>query len=464
MLKKLLLGMFAIVDIETTGGSPAQGGITEVAVVLHDGTRVLDKYETLINPLRPIPGFITGLTGIDQRMVEHAPTFEQIAGELMALLDGKIFVAHNVNFDYSFLKTHFEQAGMRLQLPKLCTVRWARKVMPGFPSYSLGRLCEALEIPVYNRHRAMGDAFATAQLLSMLFEADQVGHWRKMSKQGRAQYLPPALDESAIAALPDATGVYYFRDDKGKVLYVGKAKSIRSRVKSHFSGAQGQEKRSLRERLASVTFTLAGDELVASLMEVAEIKRYFPEFNRAQKYPDPRYGLFDWTDRQGFLRLSMAKVANGQIPIFSSTNRFDLRNMVHRAAFELDLCPRLCGVELEAGMCSPQGNPCPGYCIDTNQLAPHNERMSIFMAAFKEAFADQILWRKGRFAGEKSFVLIENGIYKGYGFVPADAQIRSIQDLIPWLQVQKEDAEARRVLEQYLRKEQKTPLGINISL
>ena len=148
--------MYAIVDIETTGGYADKHRVTEVAIWQHDGMQVTDTFHTLINPGRNIPAFITGLTGITTEMVFSAPTFEEVAEDIMKRLQGKIFVAHNAHFDYSFLKKEFEQVGVNLQTKKLCTVRLCRKIMPGLRSYSLGRLAESLGIEINNRHRAGG--------------------------------------------------------------------------------------------------------------------------------------------------------------------------------------------------------------------------------------------------------------------------------------------------------------------
>ena len=139
--------MYAIVDIETTGGYAAANGITEIAVYIHNGERVVKRFETLINPNRIIPHFITGLTGIDNAMVADAPLFDEVADTLFELLNDKIFIAHNVNFDYSFLKHHLKESGYELTAKKLCTVRLSKKVFPNLPSYSLGNLCR---LPVYN--------------------------------------------------------------------------------------------------------------------------------------------------------------------------------------------------------------------------------------------------------------------------------------------------------------------------
>ncbi len=164
--------LYAIVDIETTGGYAAGNGITEIAVIISDGKKILQRFETLVNPVYTIPRYVESLTGITNLMVANAKLFKMIAGELHQLLCDKIFIAHNVNFDYSFIKHHLGAAGYELNCKKLCTVRLGRQILPGLKSYSLGNFCREIGIDVENRHRAGGDADATVQLFHHLLEND----------------------------------------------------------------------------------------------------------------------------------------------------------------------------------------------------------------------------------------------------------------------------------------------------
>ncbi|HNJ28915.1 MAG TPA: exonuclease domain-containing protein, partial [Ferruginibacter sp.] len=172
--------MYAIVDIETTGGYASAHGITEIAVFIHDGARVVKRFETLINPQQDIPRYITALTGISNEMVEDAPLFDEIADKLFELLEGTVFVAHNVNFDYSFIRHHLKQSGYDLTSKKLCTVRLGRRVFPGLPSYSLGNLCRSLKIDIEHRHRAGGDAKATVKLFEFMLAQGAQAHIDQM--------------------------------------------------------------------------------------------------------------------------------------------------------------------------------------------------------------------------------------------------------------------------------------------
>src|SRR5574339_1237669 len=181
--------MYAIVDIETTGGYAENHRITEVAIYHHDGIQVTDEYHTLINPGRNIPYYITGLTGITTEMVLESPPFEEVAEDLFKRLEGKIFVAHNAHFDYSFLKKEFEQVAINCQSKKLCTVRLSRKIIPGLRSYSLGSLAESLGIEIMNRHRAGGDASATVRIFDQLLRRDRDGQIAKALKRNSGETI-----------------------------------------------------------------------------------------------------------------------------------------------------------------------------------------------------------------------------------------------------------------------------------
>src|SRR6187402_2488156 len=228
---------YAIVDIETTGGNASGSRITEIAIIIHDGTTVIERFETLVNPQKEIPIPIFALTGISNEMVHDAPIFDDVAEKILQMLSDRIFVAHNVNFDYSFVRHELEKAGFPWKARKLCTVRASRKIKPGLGSYSLGKLCQSLEIPLENRHRAGGDADATVTLFSRLLEWDSQGEIQKMLKNtAHDQRLPPNLPSQDFDQLPEKPGVYYFYNQVNKVIYVGKAINLKKRVASHFSG------------------------------------------------------------------------------------------------------------------------------------------------------------------------------------------------------------------------------------
>jgi DNA polymerase-3 subunit epsilon len=311
--------LYAIVDIETTGSYAAGSGITEICIVTHDGEQILDTYCTLVNPQRPIPRFIQGLTGITEDMVDGAPTFSEIAAQVNEQLQGKIFIAHNVNFDYSFVKHHLERWGYNLDARKLCTVRLARKITPGLPSYSLGRLCHSLGVEHANAHRAGGDATATAHLFSLLISRDEEGHISQMLKgRNKESYLPPAVPVEQVESLPASPGVYYFYNAAGKVVYVGKAANLHQRVKSHFANNKpGKQKAEFLRDIHRISYTPVATDLMAHILESVEIRKLWPVHNRSQRGYHAQFGLFVYEDQQGYKRLAVEKAKQHFKPLYT---------------------------------------------------------------------------------------------------------------------------------------------------
>lgn len=301
--------LYAIVDIETTGGHASGHAITEIAIHVHDGQRVTRHFKTLINPGRKIPLYITALTGITNEMVATAPFFGEVAPDVFAILQDNVFVAHNVNFDFSFVKHHLKQHGYDLNVKKLCTVRLSRKVFKGFPSYSLGNVCRNLGIKIENRHRADGDAKATTLLFDKILQQGGETYINAMLKKSSAeQWLPIQLDKNQIEQLPASPGVYYFHDAKGKIIYVGKAINIKKRVSSHFTHNDAEKKRQhFLRHVCRITFTACASELQALVLESTEIKRLWPKYNYSQKQPSQKYGLYCFEDNGGYLRLAIDK-------------------------------------------------------------------------------------------------------------------------------------------------------------
>jgi len=335
---------YAIVDIETTGGFPQQHGITEIAIVLHNGKEVEGKYETLVNPHQPIPPFIAGMTGISDEMVAAAPSFNEVAARVYNLLNNRIFVAHNVNFDFSFVKYHLQQAGYELQTPKLCTIRLSRKVFPGFRKYGLGHLCRELNIVIENRHRAGGDALATAQVLDLVLQNNGQRLIREMLQKENKEYLlPPNLPGHYLNQLPPTPGIYYFHNKVGKVIYVGKARNLKKRVVSHFTGLDISKKRQdfLRE-IHEISHVDCPTEFIASLLESIEIKRLWPAFNKSQKRFEQQWGIYVFEDNRGYLRLAVDKKHKHTQPVVSYAMLVDAHRELWKMVRSHELHPALC--------------------------------------------------------------------------------------------------------------------------
>ncbi|MEY2799544.1 MAG: hypothetical protein RI934_532, partial [Bacteroidota bacterium] len=277
--------MYAIIDIETTGGSPSYSKITEIAIILHDGQKVIEEFCTLVNPECSIPYQITQLTGISNDMVRDAPPFYEVAKKIIELTKDAVFVAHNVNFDYNFVKAAFKELGYDYHRNTLCTVRMSRHAFPGFPSYSLGKLCDSLNIQLSNRHRALGDAKATAILFDRIIQSNSsILDDIKNAAITIPKNLPPQLKEDALLKIPNGvTGVYYFHNSNGDVIYVGKSKDIKKRIVQHFAAGKTKKAARMLEDVAHISIENTGSELIALLLESDEIKKIKPIYNTSQK-------------------------------------------------------------------------------------------------------------------------------------------------------------------------------------
>lgn len=446
--------LYAIVDIETTGGYAEHHRITEIAVYHHDGQRITDHFTTLINPGRKIPAFITGLTGISSEMVQDAPAFPDVAREVYQWLNNRVFVAHNAQFDYSFLKKEFEAAGLAWNAKKLCTVRLSRKIIPGLRSYSLGRLAESLGISIPDRHRAGGDALATARIFDLLLRQDREGVIPKaLKRNSRETTLPPNLEVSDYEKLPAQAGVYYFHDARGQVIYVGKAINIRKRIAGHFSGEAREWSRSnIRHEIHRISYELTGNELIALILEAQEIRRLWPRYNLAQKHKVEEWGVYDYQDRNGYLRFCVNGVQRGAKPLITFLSKGDAWNFLWEKAREHELCPKLSGLQLAKGLCfSHQSGTCRGACLAVEPVHAYNARAQRMVDTFREAGNTLALIGRGREAEEKSLVLIENGLFLGYGFYSQGEQVTDFESARACIQTGRENRLVQNLINSFLQ-------------
>lgn len=428
--------MYAIVDIETTGGYASASSITEVAVILHDGHAVEGRYHTLVNPQVKIPRYITAITGITTEMVADAPLFEVVAERIFNLLNGRVFVAHNVNFDYSFLRHHLAANGFELNTRKLCTVRLSRKIFKGLQSYSLGNLCRDLDISIEQRHRAMGDANATVLLFEKLFRHDKESIIPQMLKPGsREAYLPLYINATEISNLPQTAGVYYFHDKKEKVIYVGKALNLRKRVTSHFSNnAPSRKKQELIRNVHKITFQECGSEFMALLYESVEIKRLWPQFNYSQKKWEFNFGLCTYVDQRGILRLGIERKRNNLQPLYTFSLLTEGHTLLRRMIRDFELCPKHCFLQTGNDKCTGvEENYCRGICEGKEDVATYNERVKEALQKLKNDLPDIAIMEEGRNDNETSVVLMEQGVFYGMGYIEKGLNIPERQQLKEYL-------------------------------
>ena len=445
--------LYVVIDVETTGNGIHGNRITEICIVLLQGNKIIDKFTSLVNPLCDIPPFITGLTGIDTDMVRDAPVFEEIAERIITMTTGAVFVAHNVNFDYNVIKGEFKKLGYNFVRKKLCTVRLSRKLIPGMFSYSLGKLCSSLNIPLEARHRAEGDTDATVILFQRILELDSDNIIHKfLNVRSKEATLPPHLKAENIDALPEETGVYLFKDQKGKVLYAGKAKNIRKRVISHFYDKKNKEY-ALGQATHSIDYEVTGNELIALLLESEKIQQHYPAYNHAQKKSVVSYCIMNYTNRKGVIQLAIdkPKVVDDSVEIFY--RKAEAMEKLEALCQEYQLCPRYCSLQNTTAGCSHYKiKNCNGICKGEESVALYNMRVQKVLSSLQRDEKSFLIKEKGRTFNEQSFVMIENGIYKGFGFIDKNEQITTIDDCRNFLCLKKQTYHTTKIIKNYLRK------------
>ena len=374
----------AFVDLETTGATATADRITEIGIVEVDADGVRE-WSCLVNPGTPISGFIERLTGISNAMVANAPPFEEVAAEVRARLDGRLFIAHNARFDYGFLKNEFKRAGHDFRATVLCTVKLSRKLFPQHARHNLDSLIERHDLTVSSRHRALGDARLIHQFWNRVQAEiapellDEIV--RKLTARPS---LPVNLDPAAIDDLPEGAGVYLFYGENDLPLYVGKSKELKKRVLSHFAADHAAAREmNLAQQVRRIECIETGGEIGALLKEAALIKQLQPIHNRTLRRNDE---LCFWQlveERAGEWRpqllLASELGCRQQEQLFGPfKSAREAKRTLTELAKEHRLCHALLGLEkVKPGKpCfAHQLQQCKGACVGKEPASFHSARL-----------------------------------------------------------------------------------------
>ncbi len=447
--------MFAILDIETTGGSPKAEKITEIAIYFHDGKGIVDEWSTLLNPEKTIPYFITGLTGITNEMVANAPKFFEVAKEIVERTENHTIVGHNVAFDYAFIKSEFKQLGFDFNRKTLCTVQLSRKIIPGHKSYSLGKICQDLGIEINDRHRAAGDAFATVKLFELILERQNGDGIISLISEpsGRYKNLNQYLTADDIEHLPEDCGTYYFYDENKQLIYIGKSNNIRHRVLSHLGNSTTKKALEMKKRIHSISFELTGSELVALLKESGEIKQQKPMFNRAQKRSTFYWGLYSSKDEYGYISFRLQKISETpDDPVTSFNNIKEAREALTRLVERNWLCQKLSGLYQTDGACFHHSiRQCNGACIQAEAVSSYNKRAETLLSSLKLDRGNVLIIDRGRSMDERSLVRIEKGMYMGYGYISVNEAYLGIEQMLDCIIPGLDNRDIRQILKSWLK-------------
>jgi len=438
--------MYAIIDVETTGGSPAQDRIIEIAVFIFDGERVVDQFSSLVNPHKKIDPYVTKLTGISDKMVVNAPSFKDLNQKVLAFLSPEnIFVAHNVKFDYGMVRMEFKRMGMDFTRKQIDTVTLARKVLPGFNSYSLGVLCDSLGIKVENRHRAHGDAEATVKLLDIILKQSSSKKYIdiELNHGMDASILPPNLSMGEIEKLPEEAGVFYFKDEKEVIIFIDAAKSIRKQVISFFTKANESAAYAQQQNLfRQIDFQATGNELTAKLLAYKEIRKRTPPLNKTPRPPKLSHAIFIAPDTEGFNHLKVLRIeeAEGEMTLkFSSKNAaLKVLNKIIAESYlqvQFSLLRKITDPEqLE------------------NFKPSFNEKIEKAVRKYLYKNANFFIVGEGRRPDENSVVWIENSTYKGFGYIYPELTPVNTETLKDCIEADEDDPEIQKLIRLQLRK------------
>lgn len=444
--------MYAILDIETTGGKYNEEGITEIAIYKFDGHNIVDQFSSLVNPEKPIQPFVINLTGINNEMLRHAPKFYEVAKRIIEITDGCIMVAHNALFDNRILTTEFDRLGYHFNKETLCTVELAKKLIPDMPSYSLGKLVRALGIPLSDRHRAQGDAKATVALFKILLAKDTSKEiiTETLRKDPKQQLAPKLLD--IIDNIPSETGVYYMHNEAGNIIYIGNSKNIKKKLMQHFTSDNRKSKR-LQLEVKSVTFEKTGNELISLLKESEETTQNKPVFNRSLNRTLYTHQLTSFVDENGYINLKVEKADGRKKAITTFSNFQQAKSSIFRITEENNLCQKLTGLQSGGKSCFNYTlKECYGACVNKESSEDYNTRVKAFLEKNSYENQNMLIIDRGREIDERSVILIENGVYKGYGFYNLNYQINNPEILKSIINPMENNRNVQHIIQNYLRK------------
>lgn len=444
--------MYAILDIETTGGQFNEEGITEIAIYKFDGHEIVDQFISLVNPEIPIQPFVVKLTGINNAMLRSAPKFFEVAKRIIEMTNDCVLVAHNADFDYRILRTEFRRLGYDFNVKTLCTVELSQKLLPEQPSHSLGKLVRALGIPMADRHRASGDAMATVKLFKMLLDKDLNKEIvKELIKFEIQKGIAPKLMD-IVESLPSKTGVYYIHREDGSLIFIGKSRNIRKRVNQHFTGITKSAKK-IQNEVFTVTYEETGSELIALLKESEEIKIHRPIYNRMSPKNNFSWAIYAEKDANGYLNLKLQKADRRKKEIKSYTSQQEGKEALFRISSNYKLCQKLTGLYETKTHCFQHTiNECDGACVGKIAPEEYNIRVQAFIE--KNLFENKTMaiLDRGRSVTERSVIFVEKGVYKGYAFYDLNYQINTIEILRNIIIPMQNNRDTRNSIQSYIRK------------
>ncbi|MDA7803052.1 exonuclease domain-containing protein [Crocinitomix sp.] len=448
--------IFSIVDIETTGDKPKNFKIIEIAIILHDGEKEIDRFHSFIDPEERISPFISRLTGISDYDVQGAPKFYELAKKIIEFTAGTIFVAHNVSFDYGVIRREYKRLGYDFRLDHMCTIQSARILIPGHASYGLKNITKDLDIQLSNHHRAIDDTVATAILFGILFKAAKGNLNTFIKKEIDPASLNPLLDINILDEIPNKIGVYKFYDTSKSLIYIGKSIHIKKRIEQHFKNTKTNKAIEMRERIAYIDHFLTGSELIALLRESEEIKTHQPRYNTAQRATQFTHGLYLHEDQNGYKNLLVKKNTLTEKPLVTFTSLQSGKKYLEFWMEEFELCQKLCHLYKTSSTCFNYAiKKCKGACSGLESVVEYNSRIAELTANLNFGGESFLIVDKGRTSNEFSFISIKDGQYEGYGYIYRYLLKRDAKNFKKFLTKQESNRDFQSIIKMQLHKDKK---------
>ena len=426
--------MYAIIDIETTGGDYDEEGITEIAIYQYDGFKITDQFCSLINPKKQIQPFVKKLTGINEKMLEKAPVFFEVAKRIIEITRNCIIVAHNAAFDYRILKTEFKRLGYVFERETICTINLSKELLPEQKEFSLGKLASNLGIPFSIRHRAFGDAQATLKLFELLIEKDVKKniikeHIKILNNNKASKRFLKIIDK-----LPSEMGIYYILDAHNKIIYIGKSKNIKQSVTQYLTSSN---KKSLiiQNKISQVSFSLTGGQLVTLLKQQIEIKINCPELNASSKYRIYPVGV-RVDDKKTYHRIIIEQVKKNFKYLTVFKNKIDAEKEI------LILTEKF---EIQSSYLNFSTN-------EKESPKKYNYKVKKLCKSFSYPFPNSLIIENGRKHGEFAFILIKNNQFRGYGYFELNHQIKTMSQINSRLISMEENNDTKKLIYSFLLK------------
>jgi len=415
---------YAVLDVESTGGSPKRERIIEIAIIKTDGKKILDSYQSLVNPEKIIPPFVCKLTGISNEMVETAPTFEEIASQIKDFTENCILVAHNAFFDYGFLKSEFKYVGEYYQRQRLCTVKFAQRIVPDLPGYSLTKLTDHFGIVNESVHRAYGDTLATTHLFHKLLQLSDGELLDQLLRRNYVNHLDDVkIPEEQIETLPDETGLLNFHNNKKELIYTTRASDVYQRMTDMlFYYKKETHKGNMLRNATSISYNHTGSELLAQLLEIETINKNKPSFNRKSYSLNYVTKLEVVRNKFGYDELKIVRKQKVEKSGYYFANRYEAESVLGKLIRKNKLCPAYAGqAQNKNNSCDFFKNKlCNGACQHKEEPAEYNKRVKAALRWFNYKHKSFILLDEGPKHKQKVLFLIENNRCLGYTIVDVE--------------------------------------------